>query len=412
MTNKQAAIEILQMLRENGFEALLAGGCVRDMLLARPAKDYDVVTSAQPRDVIRLFKRTLTIGAHFGVVIVMIENQKVEVATFRSDIGYTDGRHPAKVKFVSAVEDAARRDFTINGMFYDPIENKVIDYVSGQEDLANKLVRTIGNPEERFSEDYLRMLRAVRFATQLNFKIEPQTWDAIKRNAKDIVKISDERKQMELEGILVDPNRSLGAAMLIKTGLAEAIFPGFVGREAKLGIHVLSQLRKKVDFPLAMACFLVGFPPEFALEKCVTLRLSRTQNKHIKFLLANRDRLLKACMPLADLRKLLAEPYFWDLYEFQKAIQKARPSDKAGAAALMRTRQRIKSLKDLEIKPKPLLNGHELIQLGVVPGPRLGQLAEEMYVAQLEGHLQTVEQAEEWVRKWLEKHQRMNHNNG
>ena len=184
MTNKQAAIEILKKLRENGFEALLAGGCVRDMLLARPAKDYDVVTSAQPRDIIRLFKRTLTIGAHFGVVIVMINNQKVEVATFRSDIGYTDGRHPTKVKFVTAAEDAARRDFTINGMFYDPIENKVIDYVNGQEDLKNKLVRTIGNPDERFGEDYLRMLRAVRFATQLDFKIEPQTWDAISETPK------------------------------------------------------------------------------------------------------------------------------------------------------------------------------------------------------------------------------------
>lgn len=412
MTNKQAAIEILEKLRENDFEALLAGGCVRDMLLARPAKDYDVVTSAQPRDVIRLFKRTLTIGAHFGVVIVMIANQKVEVATFRSDIGYADGRHPTKVKFVTAAEDAARRDFTINGMFYDPIEDKVIDYVNGQEDLKKKTVRTIGNPDERFSEDYLRMLRAVRFATQLDFKIEPQTWDAIKQNAKNIIKISDERKQMELEGILVDPNRSLGAAMLIKTGLAEAVFPGFAGKEAKLSIHVLSQLQKKVDFPLALACFFVGFDAEFALEKCVTLRLSKNQNKHIKFLLANRDKLLKDHMPLADLRKLFAEPYFWDLYEFQKAVQKASPSDKAGAAALMRTRQRLKSLKDLEVKPKPLLNGHELIQLGAAPGPRLGQLTEEMYVAQLEGHLETVEQAQDWVRKWLQKHQQINHNNG
>lgn len=412
MTNKQAAIEILKKLRENDFEALLAGGCVRDMLLNRPAKDYDVVTSAQPRDVIRLFKRTLTIGAHFGVVIVMTANQKVEVATFRSDISYTDGRHPTKVKFVSAAEDAARRDFTINGMFYDPIENKVIDYVGGQEDLKSKLVRTIGNPDERFSEDYLRMLRAVRFAAQLDFKIEPQTWEAIKRNAKKIVNISDERKQMELEGILVDTNRALGVAMLIKTGLAEAIFPDFVGKEAKLAINVLSQLRKKVVFPLAMACFFVGFPPEFALEKCVTLRLSKNQNKHIKFLLTHRDKLLKAHMPLADLRKLFAEPYFWDLYEFQKAIQKARPSDKAGDSALMRMRQRIKSLKDLEVKPKPLLDGHELIKLGAAPGPRLGQLAEEMYVVQLEGHLETVEQAQQWVRKWLQKHQQMNHNNG
>ena len=324
MTNKQAAIEILKKLRENGFEALLAGGCVRDMLLNRQAKDYDVATSALPRDIIRLFKRTLTVGAHFGVVVVMTDQQKVEVATFRSEMDYLDGRHPDKVSFVNAAEDAARRDFTINGMFYDPIENKVIDYVKGQEDLKNKLVRTIGNPDERFSEDYLRMLRAVRFATQLDFKIEPQTWAAIRKNAKNIIKISDERKQMELEGILVDPNRSLGAAMLIKSDLAEAIFPGFVGKEAKFAIHVLSQLRKKIDFPLALACLFIGFGAEFALEKCVTLRLSRSQNKHIKFLLAHRGKLLNDQMPLAELRKLLAEPYFWDLYEFQAAIQKAK----------------------------------------------------------------------------------------
>ena len=140
----------------------------------------------------------------------MMGKQKVEVATFRSEWIILDGRHPAKVRFVNAAEDAARRDFTINGMFYDPVEDKVIDYVKGQEDLKNKLVRTIGNPDERFSEDYLRMLRAVRFATQLDFKIEPQTWDAIRKNAKNIIKISDERKQMELEGILVDPNRRIG----------------------------------------------------------------------------------------------------------------------------------------------------------------------------------------------------------
>ena len=400
----------MKQLRENGFESLLAGGCVRDMILKRPAKDYDVVTSAQPRDIIRLFRRTLTIGAHFGVVVVMINDQKVEVATFRSDVGYIDGRHPAKVKFAGAAEDAARRDFTINGMFYDPVEDKVIDYVNGQEDLKKKIVRTIGNPDERFGEDYLRMLRAVRFAAQLDFKIEPQTWTAIGNSAKKIVKISDERKQMELEGILIDPNRSLGAAMLIKSGLAEAIFPGFVGKEAKFAINVLSQLPKKIDFPLALAAFFIGFPPEFALEKCVTLRLSKNQNKHVRFLLSHRDRLLKDLMPLADLRKLIAEPYFHDLYELQLAIQKAKPGEKAAAAALSRLHQRVTSLKDLELKPKPLLNGHELIQLGVTASPRLGQLAEEMYIAQLEGNLTTTEQAQDWVRKWLEKHQQIDNN--
>ncbi|GAF91405.1 unnamed protein product, partial [marine sediment metagenome] len=186
MTNRQVAIKIIERLRRNGFEALLAGGCVRDMLLGQHAKDYDIATSARPKDVIKLFKRTLKVGAKFGVVIVWLEGQQVEVATFRAEAGYTNGRHPATVKFVSAAEDAGRRDFTINGMFYDTLKNKVIDYVKGQADLENRIVRTIGNPEERFGEDYLRMLRAVRFCTQLGFVIEPQTKSALYRTAQNI----------------------------------------------------------------------------------------------------------------------------------------------------------------------------------------------------------------------------------
>ncbi|MHC4338152.1 MAG: CCA tRNA nucleotidyltransferase, partial [Planctomycetota bacterium] len=224
MTSRQAAIRIVKRLRSNGFQALLAGGCVRDMLLGRPAKDYDVATNAHPKDVMKLFRRTLKVGAKFGVVIVLLENRRVEVATFRTETGYVDGRHPGKVEFAGAAEDASRRDFTINGMFYDPLERKVIDYVNGQADLKKKVVRTIGVPRERFGEDYLRMLRAVRFATQLGFAIEPRTWSAIYRNAKDITGISGERIRMELEGILISPNRSAGVSLLINSGLAEAIF--------------------------------------------------------------------------------------------------------------------------------------------------------------------------------------------
>ncbi len=154
MTNKQAAIKIIKRLQRNGFQALLAGGCVRDMLLDRRAKDYDVATDARPKDVIRLFKRTLKVGAKFGVVIVLIEGRQVEVATFRTETGYADGRHPGAVAFTTAAEDAGRRDFTINGMFYEPLQKEVIDYVDGQADLRAKIVRTIGRPAERFSEDY------------------------------------------------------------------------------------------------------------------------------------------------------------------------------------------------------------------------------------------------------------------
>ncbi len=404
MTNRQAAMKVIRQLRSSGFEALLAGGCVRDMLSERAAKDYDVATNAEPRDVIRIFKRTIKVGAHFGVVVVLLDETQVEVATFRSETGYRDGRHPETVRFVSAAEDASRRDFTVNGMFYDPLEKKVIDYVNGQADLKKQLIRTIGEPAERFGEDYLRMLRAVRFSTQLGFKIEPKTWSAIRSNAENIVKISGERITIELEGILVSPNRSTGVVMLIKSGLAEAVFPGFAGRHAKTAIKVLKQLRQKVGFALALACFFADCPVKFALEKCVILMLSRNQNKHIKFLLANRGKLLNEQMSLAELRKIAAEPYFWDLYELQKAIQRAKPDGGKGVAALIKLRKKIKALGDIELKPKPLLNGHDLIRLGAVPGPALGQLAEEMYIAQLEGKLQTADQDEHWVQKWLQRH--------
>ena len=211
MTNRQAAIKIIKQLHRNGFQALMAGGCVRDMLLGRRAKDWDVATDAQPKDVMRLFKRTLKVGAKFGVVIVLIDQTQVEVATFRTETGYADGRHPRSVQFSSASEDASRREFTINGMFYDPLQKEVIDYVDGQADIKARVVRTIGKPDERFGEDYLRMLRAVRFSTELGFEIEPATWRAIRRNAADVARISGERISMELEGILAGPNRAAGA---------------------------------------------------------------------------------------------------------------------------------------------------------------------------------------------------------
>jgi poly(A) polymerase len=403
MSNKQAAIEIIRQLQQHGFQALLAGGCVRDMLLGRPAKDYDVATDALPADVIRLFRRTLKVGAKFGVVIVLTQGQQVEVATFRSEAGYEDGRHPTEVRFTSAAEDASRRDFTINGMFYDPLKEQVIDCVDGQADLARRIIRTIGDPQERFSEDYLRMLRAIRFSTQLGFAIESATYEAVRRHAANVVRISGERIAIELEGILISPNRAAGVAMLVETGLAEAIFPGYAGVQAERAVAVLGRLRQKVDFPLALAGFWAGCPTDFALERCEILKLSRRQARHLEFLLAHRGRLLDSEMSLAQLKKLLAGPYFWDLYELERAIQKAAAA-KEGLAALGRLRRRIRDLGDIDFKPKPLLNGHDLMHLGAVPGPALGQLAEELYIAQLEGEVQTRDQAERWVIAWLERH--------
>jgi len=401
MTSRQAAIKVVRVLRRGGFEALLAGGCVRDMLLGRRASDYDVATDARPEDVVELFRRTLKVGAKFGVVIVLIEGQNVEVATFRTDADYADGRHPKAVTFAGAADDAGRRDFTINGMFFDPVKGEVIDYVDGQADLKRKIVRTIGRPEERFAEDHLRMLRAVRFSTQLGFAIEKATFAAICDNAVGIKKISGERVAMELEGILAGPNRSTGASLLIKSGLAEQIFGGFVGEPTRFSVRVLSRLPKKIDFSLGLAGFFAGFETDFAVERLRVLRLSGIQTKHVKYLLANRDRLLREQMSLAELKQVLSEPHFEDLYALQKAIQKAAGRS---IAALIALSKKIKALGDVELRPKPLLDGHDLIRLGAAPGPALGQLAREMYVAQLEGELRTAKQAEQWAQTWLKKH--------
>jgi len=404
MTNRQAAIKVIKRLQQSGFQALLAGGCVRDMLLRRRAKDHDVATNAKPKDVIRLFERTLKVGAQFGVVIVLIENQQVEVATFRTESDYADGRHPGSVEFTTAAEDAGRRDFTINGMFYDPLKKEVIDYVNGQADLKSRIIRTIGKPAERFGEDYLRMLRAVRFSTQLGFEIEASTWSAVCGKAKKIAGISGERIAMELEGILVHPNRAAGASMLFKTGLVKVIFPGFDREKVKTATAVLSRLKRKVDFALALAGFFAGCQTDFAARSCHVLKLSRSQNKHIKFLLANRNTLLNEQMSLAELKKLLSQPYFGDLYELQRAIQKSKGGGRKSLAALIALRKRINALGDVDLQPDPLLNGHDLIRLGAVPGPTLGQLSEELYIAQLEGTLCTAKQAREWTKKWLQKH--------
>jgi tRNA nucleotidyltransferase/poly(A) polymerase len=253
------------------------------------------------------------------------------------------------------------------------------------------------------------MLRAVRFSTQLGFAIESRTFSAICSSTKNISKISGERIAVELEAILVSPNRSAGVSLLAQSGLAEAIFPGFAGEKMKPAIEVLSQLRKKsgtsttlgTSFPLALACLFAGCSMEFAIEKCKVLKLSRSQTKHIKFLLANRGKLLDEKMSLAQLKLIVSEPYFWDLYELQRAIQRA---ERRSVAALVNLRKRIKALGDVELRPKPLLDGHALIRLGAAQGPDLGQLAEEMYIAQLEGKLQRKEQAEQWVQNWLKKH--------
>src|SRR4026207_378361 len=222
---EKTAREVAARLRENGHIAYFAGGCVRDMVRGLVPKDYDIATDARPEVVQELFPRTYAVGAHFGVIIVLENDFQFEVATFRSDEAYIDGRHPTAVHFSSPEEDAWRRDFTINGMFYDPVAEKVIDLVGGRADIAAKLVRAIGDPAKRFAEDRLRMLRAVRFAAVLDYQIDKQTWDALVANATSIDQISAERIREELVRIFLSPNRVRGWDLLDSSGLMRAILP-------------------------------------------------------------------------------------------------------------------------------------------------------------------------------------------
>jgi len=204
---RAGAFHIIRVLREQGYQALLAGGCVRDLLMGRTPKDWDVATDAAPEAVLRLFARTEAVGAQFGVVIVSLEDGRYEVARFRRDGRYLDGRHPEEVEFSGPEEDARRRDFTINGMFYDPLAERLIDFVGGQEDLEGKQVRAIGEPRQRFAEDYLRLLRAARFAARLGFQIEAETFAAIREMAPCIRRVSAERARDELTRLLTEGGR-------------------------------------------------------------------------------------------------------------------------------------------------------------------------------------------------------------
>src|SRR4051794_35293170 len=224
-TMEKAARKIARRLHEAGHTAYFAGGCVRDLLRGQVPKDFDIATDAPPKVVQKIFPHTYAVGAHFGVIVVLENEFQFEVATFRSDGAYIDGRHPVEVHFATAQEDAARRDFTINGMFFDPEKDEVIDFVGGRADLERKLIRAIGDPAQRFAEDRLRMLRAIRFAAVLGFEIDPATWDAVRASAESIKEISAERIREELVRIFLSPNRARGWDLLDASGLMRNILP-------------------------------------------------------------------------------------------------------------------------------------------------------------------------------------------
>lgn len=395
-----AAIHVIKTLRANGHVALLAGGCVRDRLLGIEPKDHDVATDATPGRVAELFPRAKKVGAKFGVIIVRKYGHEVEVATFRSDGEYRDGRHPDEITFGTDKEDAFRRDFTINGLFLDPTENRVIDYVGGKTDIENRLLRTIGDPDQRFSEDHLRMLRAVRFAARLGFQIDADTFSAIKQLAEKLSVISAERVFMELNAILTAPSRAMGWKLLLDTGLRRYLSPTWTvdDREDE---HAMRRLELSapgpIDSTLAFAALLCERNPSLVENICRSLRVSNRLNRSIVWLV--RSLLLVrdgAKLELADLKLLMAQDDWPNLLELVRIdlLSSEAPLDLYSAL-----RDRASSVKADDISPPRLVTGDDLTKLGVTPGQQFGDLLETVYRAQLNEEIRTSEQALALLRK-------------
>jgi poly(A) polymerase len=391
---REFSIEVIRVLRDAGFEALWAGGCVRDSLLGREPGDYDVATSARPEQVKGLFKRTLNVGAAFGVMIVLGSKREgqIEVATFRADGEYLDGRRPEGVTFCSAEQDALRRDFTVNGMFFDPMAEEVIDYVGGQADLKREVIRAIGNPGERFEEDKLRLLRAVRFAARYDFAVEEETSAAIRKMASQLNVVSAERIAQELRKMLKHPNRRLAMQLAREHQLLQEIFPELNHADDSAWQSIsdaLDRLSSESSFEIGLATVLQSLNSKLIAQVCRRLRLANKETDAVTWLIAQQDSLTDAAsLELAKLKRLLAEPLILDLLEFLKA--RAIDTDTADVdfckGYLERTPAEV-------INPPMLLTGDDLIAAGFEPGPGFKPLLDSVRDAQLNGEVETSEDA-------------------
>ncbi|MCE5325600.1 MAG: CCA tRNA nucleotidyltransferase [Planctomycetaceae bacterium] len=391
---RETALWVVQRLVEGGFQALFAGGCVRDMLLEHPVYDYDVATNATPDDVQRIFPRVLLVGAKFGVAMVLHRGRKVEVTTFRSDASYSDGRRPDAVTFTTAQEDAQRRDFTINGMFYDPLKAALIDYVGGRGDLEAKIIRTIGRPEERFGEDYLRMLRAARFSVRLGFAIERKTAAAIRELAEKITAISGERIFEELSKMLARASAAEAIDLLIDLNLAQHIFPAeLMADESRLARarQRLAKVAGKKNHTLALAALLAETPAP-AIRACVRRwGASNELRDELSYLAARLDGWQKAAnMQLADFKFLIGSPYWPHLQALWRAQEELATSK---SEQTKRITQRAAAIDPEAICPPALVTGADLHALGVTDGPTMGKLLRRLYEAQLNEQFFTREAA-------------------
>lgn len=388
-TSREAATEAVRLLQEANHIAYWAGGCVRDMLLGREPHDFDIATSAHPDDVARLFRKTRLVGVQFGVVLVRLAGHSLEVATFRTDHSYEDGRRPTGVTFSTPQEDAQRRDFTINGMFFDPIADEVHDFVNGQPDLKAGIIRAIGVPAERFAEDHLRVLRAIKFASRFGFTIEPATWGAMKRSAEDLTRISPERIRMELESMLSLPGRAGAARMLADCGAIDHLWTGSWALHSILDriTAALSALPDGAGFELSLATLLVGYQPKLAADACRSLRCSNETTDRVAWLLNHqKDFDTPDALTLSDLKLLMANPGFEELIDYAAALHAA---DARPAASIGTIRQRAAAIPPDEIAPRPFLTGDDLEQMGVAKGPIYKRVLDAVYYAQLNNDLTT-----------------------
>ncbi len=398
------AAEIVRRLREAGHEAYWAGGCVRDELLGRIPADYDVATAAHPEIVRSLFgrKKTLAVGAAFGVITVLGPKPagQVEVATFRADADYTDGRHPAGVTFCSAREDAARRDFTINGMFLDPLSGEVHDFVGGREDLAAGVIRAIGVPAQRFAEDHLRMLRAVRFAAGFDFVLDHDTRAAIERMTHLVVSVSPERIAAELRAMVSRPGRGRALALLEETGLAREVLPevapaagAAAGRAAWDRAAAVVAALDEPTLPQAIAALCEAARVERPASIATRLRLSNHEAKAIAWLhaglreLGERERL--DSLPWSRLQPWVAHPQAADFADLLRA-RAAQGLGNAEAAAWFTAQT---NRPRAEIDPPPLVTGADLIAAGIVAGPAMGDALARIRDQQLDGAITSAAEA-------------------
>jgi poly(A) polymerase len=387
---RDGAVEVVRCLRQAGYKAYWAGGCVRDMLLGHDPADYDVATDALPDQVIKLFPRCVEVGKAFGVIQVLLPAGAYDVATFRAESSYSDGRRPDEVTWAHPREDVLRRDFTINGLLYDPMKEELVDFVGGQADLKARLIRAIGEPAARFEEDSLRVLRALRFSARLDFAIEEHTWEALKVAAPDIKRISVERVKGELERLLTEGGALHGLRMLHDVGLWRHVLPEITKSETAIQRF---QVHGKLSPALAWANLFrgQGLDLKQVKELGTRLRFSNELMESMKAILMAAEGLATyPSLPVPERKRVVRQPCFIDatlLLSVESQLQEA----------IMEATTELRGWSHEELHPAPLLNGQTLAQAGYKPGPFFGKVLREVEDLQLTGSLRTKEEALHYV---------------